>query len=121
MLAGPFAEKAALKSMAWIKAYETANVAVGLRCGLSGKAQIGKGMWPIPDEMQNMMTAKIGHPKAGANTAWVPSPTAATLHALHYHDVNVFDVQKSLDENFSGLADIPVSYTHLTLPTILLV
>ncbi|MEC7453682.1 MAG: malate synthase G, partial [Pseudomonadota bacterium] len=110
MLAGPFAEKAALKSMAWIKAYETANVAVGLRCGLSGKAQIGKGMWPIPDEMQNMMTAKIGHPKAGANTAWGPSPTAATLHALHYHDVNVFDVQKSLDENFSGLADI------LTIP-----
>lgn len=110
MLAGAFAEKATLKTMAWIKAYETANVAVGLRCGLSGKAQIGKGMWPIPDEMQNMMDAKIGHPKSGANTAWVPSPTAATLHALHYHDVNVFDIQKGLDEGFSGLNDI------LTIP-----
>lgn len=110
MLAGPFAEKAKLKALPWISAYETSNVAVGLRCGLSGKAQIGKGMWPIPDEMKNMMTAKQVHPKSGANTAWVPSPTAATLHALHYHQINVFDVQQGLDEEFDGLSDI------LTIP-----
>lgn len=110
MLAGPFAEKAKLKALPWIGAYETSNVAVGLRCGLSGKAQIGKGMWPIPDEMKNMMTAKQVHPKSGANTAWVPSPTAATLHALHYHQINVFDVQRGLDAAFDGLSDI------LTIP-----
>jgi malate synthase len=115
MQAGPMARKGLMKDEKWITAYENRNVRIGLQTGLKGKAQIGKGMWAIPDEMSNMLKDKIAHPQSGANCAWVPSPTAATLHVLHYHKINVAEVQEAMlteinDNQYDDLTDL------LTIP-----
>ena len=112
MEAGPMIKKGDMKNSNWIEAYEKNNVKIGLECGFSGKAQIGKGMWAAPDKMHDMLVQKISHPKSGANCAWTPSPTAATLHAMHYHKINVFNIHKKIEKkikfNLNKLLSIPI-------------
>ncbi len=113
MEAGPMIKKGEMKSSNWIQAYENNNVDIGLKCGFSGKAQIGKGMWAMPDKMKEMMKEKINHLKSGANCAWVPSPTAASLHSLHYHQINIFEEQKKIKNRdqakLDDLLDVPIA------------
>ena len=113
MMAGPMIKKGEMKSSKWITAYENNNVDIGLKCGFSGKAQIGKGMWAMPDKMKEMMEEKINHLKSGANCAWVPSPTAASLHSLHYHQINIFEEQKKIKDReqakLDDILDIPIA------------